>query len=324
MKDEENNYENSWVVVLAAGEGTRVQELSKDHGGSRAPKQYCPFGTEKTLLRRSLERAFALVPPERIVVVVAPHHEEWWRHELKDLPEKNILVQPRNRGTASGVLFPLVEILAREPDARILFLPSDHYVELEEVLQNSLREALALTYWHEDQILLLGVTPEKPDSQYGYIEHSPEGWDGLYRVQRFREKPSYEAAEALIRQGALWNSFMFLGSGRILLHLFTRYLPDLRPLVEWRYSLKNGDNPKRVLAEVYEALPTYDFSRDLLEKAVGNLYVYPVPHCGWSDLGTPERLHRFFQNTAPQAKTLSKGIRSLRKVANNLIEGAPG
>lgn len=308
---ERKTYDDSWVVVLAGGEGSRIQDLSIDAAGKPAPKQYCRFGTQKTLLRRALERSFHLVPPERVLTVVAPHHKKWWKRELNDLPKGNILVQPSNRGTAAGVLLPLVEILTRDPDARVLFLPSDHYVEREEVLRRALEEALVLSYWREDQVLLLGITPERPDPQYGWIEHNAEEWDGIFQVERFREKPPLEEAQRLLAQGALWNSFMFHSSGRLLLHLFSKLLPALHPVLDWKFSSASGNNPEVALQAVYERLPAFDFSRDLLEKAGGHLHVYPVPHCGWSDLGTPERLIQFFQKISISSADFASKIAAL-------------
>lgn len=288
-KNREKLPEDTWVVVLAAGEGSRIQGLSFDVYGEKAPKQYCHFGTSKTLLERAIGRARRLVPPRRILAVVTPHHRKWWKRELGELPEENILVQPLNRGTAAGILYPLVEILSRDRDARILFLPSDHYVSHEEILAKALRDALKRAYWREDRILILGITPERADSQYGWVEHSRESWDGVFRVRRFREKPLPQDAELLFAQGALWNSFMFHAPGRLLLKLFSEILPDLHPLLEWKFN-----SPDR-LGAIYEKLPTFDFSRDLLEKASRKLLVYPVPQCGWSDLGTPERLMKFYR-----------------------------
>jgi hypothetical protein len=56
--------------------------------------------------------------------------------------------------------------------------------------------------------------------------------------------------------------------------------------------------------ELYDHLPTLDFSRDIVEGQEANLQVLAVPPCGWSDLGTPKRvaetLRRFLPHNIPQ------------------------
>jgi hypothetical protein len=44
------------------------------------------------------------------------------------------------------------------------------------------------------------------------------------------------------------------------------------------------------LADLYEELPDLDFSRAILQGQEGYLRALAVPECGWSDLGTPERV----------------------------------
>jgi mannose-1-phosphate guanylyltransferase len=90
--------ENLWVVFLAAGEGKRVKELTRDRRGLAAPKQYSSIDGRATLLETTLARARKIAPPERIVVIVARQHRKWWETELADLPDRNVIVQPENRG----------------------------------------------------------------------------------------------------------------------------------------------------------------------------------------------------------------------------------
>lgn len=124
-----NRSRHLWAVVLAAGDGIRVRAWTKDPSGAPIPKQYCCFWGAKTMLGWALERATALVPPERVAVIVADQHRGFWQKELLGLPAENVVVQPRNRGTTAGVLLPVPQILLRrDPQARFLVLPSDHYV----------------------------------------------------------------------------------------------------------------------------------------------------------------------------------------------------
>ncbi|MBF0492615.1 MAG: NTP transferase domain-containing protein [Deltaproteobacteria bacterium] len=273
-----------WALVLAAGEGKRVQSLSRDSQGLAVPKQFCSWGTGRSMLRWAVDRAMAWVPPERTVVVTAFEHRRWWKPELQEFPEENIIVQPKNRGTAIGILLPLLHILQRDPRATVLVFPSDHFVEEEEVLEEAMGKALQEMRWITDSFILFGMSPNSADSEYGWIIPSENSEGPLQSVNLFVEKPNQDLASALLKKGGLWNSFMFAAKGNSLLRLYLRNFSELVILL-----LKEFKN----LPLLYEDFPTLDFSRDILEHNISDLRVFPVPYCGWSDLGTPERLNAY-------------------------------
>ena len=244
------------------------------------------------MLRDALTRAESLVPKDRIVTVVAARHRRWWEAELKEFPSENVVIQPENKGTAAGLLLPLMEILRRDADAEVLVLPSDHYVADETVLKMAFLAALPAAHEAFQRVVLLGITPDQADTEYGWIVPMPRGKEFVCGVERFVEKPELGIAMRLFREGGLWNSFMFAASGHTLLYLFQEILPDLlSPFLPRLFDVSPRWNSV-ALAELYQKLPTYDFSRHLMEKASHHLGVLPVPPCGWSDLGTPERVRR--------------------------------
>jgi mannose-1-phosphate guanylyltransferase len=283
--------QNTWALVLAAGEGSRLRSLTTDSSGVAVPKQFCSLRGGPSLLQEALHRAQAVAPRERICTVVAESHRRWWQGTLWSLPAANIFVQPANRGTAIGILVPVLRILARDPLARIVFLPADHYVRDEEVLARALRAAVRALLRHEDELLLLGLTPEEADPELGYILPDAAGVGVAQRVQRFVEKPDLVTAHELIGAGGLWNSFIFAANGFAVLSLirsrFPEIVEDLDTALARDANLRRG---ARALAEVYERMPEIDFSRHVVQGAEHRLRVMPVPRCGWSDLGTPRRV----------------------------------
>lgn len=280
-----------WALVLAAGSGSRLRTLTGNGGGTAVPKQYCSLAGGPSLVRETLARARRIAPPDRVVVVVAEEHAVWWRPALADLPESNIVVQPLNRGTAAGILLPLLTILDRDPRATVAVLPSDHHVADEETLARSLRTALDVAERDGERIVLLGIEPEATDSDYGWIVPGERARDGIAAVRTFVEKPRPELAVELLRRGGLWNSFLFAASGSALRALFLRRRPSLlgalviAPRGNWRDA-----ESRRTLARIYSDLPISDFSRELLQGTEDRLALLPVPDCGWSDLGTPARV----------------------------------
>lgn len=115
-----SGHEPLWAIVLAAGDGRRLQGLTTQ-GGVAVPKQFCALEHGPSLLQEALDRAHSVVRRERICTVVASAHRRWWSGRLEGVPAANVVVQPRNRGTANGILLPLLTILERDPHALSAF-----------------------------------------------------------------------------------------------------------------------------------------------------------------------------------------------------------
>ena len=128
-----------WGLVLAAGKGSRMTEVTHLLCGRPLPKQFAPLVSERTLLQETLDRMAPLIPPERTVVVVAEGHEELARMQLADKPGVEIISQPRDLGTGPGLLLPLTHVLARDPQATVAVFPSDHHFERAEPLRAALQ-----------------------------------------------------------------------------------------------------------------------------------------------------------------------------------------
>jgi len=302
---------DAWAIVLAGGDGTRVRDLARGPNGDAVPKQYCSFGGEKSLLALALARARSVVGPGRVLTVVAEQHRPWWEAELgrvpAGIPAENVVVQPENRGTANGVLLGLTRIVSRQGSlARVLVLPSDHFVGQEETLIWHLERGILAARQDPSRVVLLGMTPEALDTEYGWIL-SPAAASGLARpVAEFVEKPDAASSQRLMERGALLNSFIFVARAATLLLLYRRVMPEILQRFLPRLSRPEAW-ARGFLRRLYRTLPSRDFSRELLEHCTDDLSVVPVPPCGWSDLGTPARLLRFQRLRAREARRRASG-----------------
>jgi mannose-1-phosphate guanylyltransferase len=220
--------------------------------------------------------------------VVLESHRQWWTPELRHLPQENVAVQPANRGTGAAVLLPLLSILDQDPEATVVVFPCDHFVEQEAVLRRALRDTLAVA---GDRLVLLGAKPRSNDTELGWICPQHAAVPEPAPISTFVEKPAPEVLERLRRKGALVNTLILTGPAAALLELYRESAPDVLELL-------GGDrgDPKRptpeALEHAYREMEHLDFSRDLLEPAAqhNHLWVTLLPSCGWSDLGTKERL----------------------------------
>ena len=285
-----------WAVVLAGGDGDRVSSMTRDTDGSVVPKQFWCCGGQTPMVRWALARARHIAPAPRVLVVVTEPHRAFWERHLADVPRHNILVQPANRGTAAGVLRALVEIQSREiTTAPVVLLPSDHYVEDERVLHEALGVAIRRACHGDPPVALLGIRPTTQEAGYGWIV--PESPGSFARVRRFAEKPPAPQVREMIRDGALINSLILAARAHVLLALIARVFPD--NLRAFQRFAREPDGAE-VVRRLYAALPSMDLSRDVLQRSTAFLSVINVPPCGWSDLGTPERLRQFLDR-APAA-----------------------
>ncbi len=246
------------------------------------PKQYCSLRGGTSLLADALNRGSVFAPRERLCAVVAAQHGQWWADGRIGLPDSNVFVQPHNRGTAHGILLSLVRIAARDPQAIVVLLPADHYFRDEETIAVSLRRAVVLAAENSDAIHLLGVKPDVADPDLGYILPYLNARQRSRRIVRFVEKPRLGQARRLVGLGALWNVFIIAASIRTLLAL---YGPSFDATMA---AMRNAEGPE--LDKLYRTLPNIDFSRDILEGNEAKLRVLTVPGCGWTDLGTLDRV----------------------------------
>jgi mannose-1-phosphate guanylyltransferase len=297
-----------WSLVLAGGDGNRLRALTTKPCGTSVPKQYCSLHGGHSLLEDAIARAQRVVAPDRVCTIVAQQHRQWWTESatlLEALERGNLIVQPRNLGTGIGILYSLLHILAKDPQARIVMLPADHYVRDEDTLNRALLQAVERLERNADRPLLLGLQPEEPDTDLGYVLPGDPDPRGGHAVARFIEKPGYSVAREIIDAGGLWNTFIIVAAARTLLDL---YMPRYAALVmEMQVGLAKGQSAGSptgswpALLSLYDRLPELDFSRDLLEGRAADLCVLRVPPCGWSDLGTPRRVGEIVQRFARDA-----------------------
>jgi len=282
--------QRTWALVLAAGDGTRLATLTRDSSGRSVPKQFCSLNGGRSLLEDAMHRARQIVPRDRLCAIVAADHRRYWQRSLWTPPASNVIVQPRNRGTAHGILLAVLSILERDPLARIVFLPADQYVRDEKALAASLREGATHITRDPDAIALVGIGPEEADPELGYIVPGAPLADGARTVETFVEKPDATVARRLISNGALWNSFIFAASGPALLGMLREKLPESTDAMATALARDARTGRDSAVADVYEHLTSVDFSRAVIQGAETRLRVVTAPACGWSDLGTPQRV----------------------------------
>lgn len=295
----------TWVIVLAGGDGRRLEAVARERFGHARPKQFCDFGAG-TLLARTLDRAARITTDERTIVVTTRAHRAFADECLDAYPLVRRAEQPRNLDTTPGILHPLLKVLEADPGARVAILPSDHHVERDWAFASVVREALGSLEEHPDDLLMIGAPAAGVEDGYGWIV--PAGgvgprWGG---VATFREKPPLHEIPALAAAGALRNTFVLVARAQTLVSMVAENVPS------WHEGLTSARGPADV-ERVYNTLPASNFSHDVLERARERLRVVPLGDVGWDDIGTPERLSRALRMGGRVPREIEYGALAMAK-----------
>lgn len=287
----DNDGQHVWAVVLAGGEGTRVRTFMTQLCGGRGIKQFCAVIGQRSLLEHTLARVERRIPRERILVVVSRDHQQEAAAQLGHWPEENVIVQPRSRDTAAGILLPLAYITQRDPEATVAIFPSDHFIVAEDRFMAAVEEAWIESRDFPREFILLGVRPDSIEEGYGWIE--PAGEEHGRRtsgVRQFWEKPSRSQARLLHERAAVWNTFVSVGLASTLWDLIYHAAPDLyADFTVIRQALMQTDRT-HVIDTVYAQMQPVNFSTAVCQRLPSRLRVFPLPEVGWSDWGSVERI----------------------------------
>ena len=282
------------AVILAGGDGTRLSSLTRKLTGDDRPQQFCRLVGSETLLAATRRRARRLIPPENLFTVVTRKHERFYGPELRDTVPGTVVVQPEGRGTAPAMLYALLRLETVSPENPVVIMPSDHHVSDDDAFMARVAGALEAAQTRPEKVILLGIVPDRPETEYGWIEPSelllgPSPWP-FYAVRRFWEKPPALVAERLAQAGCLWNSFVIVAKPGTLGHLIRRAVPRLAEAFAPLASRLGTPWEEDATRAVYEGLPATDFSKQVLQAVPAALAVLPVSGFEWNDLGDPVRV----------------------------------
>jgi mannose-1-phosphate guanylyltransferase len=290
-QSDESNYA---AVILAGGDGVRLSSFTRKVFGYHVPKQFCPLFDGETMLERTMRRVALVVPPAQTLTVLNRVHERFYSPILGARASSWLLVQPENRGTAAAILCALCRLIERGHTGAVAIFPSDHYVSDDSRFMRHVSDAFRAVALAPRLLVLLGITPDGPDTEYGWIEPgaSVAATDPVLgqinRIRRFCEKPSAAVAHDLYGRNCLWNSFILVGNALNLLSLTARALPEM--YAEFTRLESVAASEEEVLRVIFRDLPSLDFSRSVLAAFPEEFSVLPVTGVGWSDLGDPRRL----------------------------------
>ena len=269
-----------WSVILAGGVGSRFWPLSTAH----RPKQLLPLASERPLLRDSLDRLAPLTDAHHTLILTNASLVEPISRLAPEIPRENLVAEPHPAGTAAALTWAAAQIArASGPSAIMMSIHADWSVADAEGFRAALTRAAVIAATNHS-LVTVGVVPSRPDPGYGYIRPGEEIPDssGARRVSEFVEKPGAARAEAMVREGCLWNSGIFVWRAGDFLAEVRKHCSEVAPAL---------DAHPTDLAAFFAAVPNpIAVDVGVLERS-DRVVVIPGDF-GWDDVGTWASLRR--------------------------------
>lgn len=275
------NLDRIHPVVLSGGSGSRLWPLSR----AGYPKQFLPLAGEQTMLQGTMQR---VAGPQFAAPLMICNNEHRFvvAEQLRtaNISANRIILEPIGRNTAPAVAVAALTLLQQHEDALMLVLPSDHVIKNQAAFHAAIaqaEQAVRLGY-----LVTFGITPDKPETGYGYIQQGQAlTAEGVHQVARFVEKPDADTAATYVASGEfLWNSGIFLFSARQYLAELKLHHPTMVEACEAALANAEQDlNFCRLDKDAFSASPSDSIDYAVMEKTQ-HAAVVPVD-MDWSDLG---------------------------------------
>lgn len=301
------------ALIMAGGKGTRFWPKSTEE----KPKQFISLLNERTMIQLTVDRIKKILPIEKIFISTAKKYSNLVKEQLPDLPEKNIIMEPVGRNTAPCILLSTLYIKQIYKNCNIAVLPSDHIIVNETNFLKTIEKANTFVSNEQESIVTIGITPDRPETGYGYIKYNKYEKNEIVKVSKFVEKPTLEKAkEYLASQEYLWNAGMFIFNINYMLkELMINYKEGYEMLQ--KIPSIHSKNYEEILNEIYPKCESISIDYAVMERSK-NVYVIPS-NFGWDDIGTWQALERYI--TPDNAKNFIKGNVSVYDSSNNTIYG---
>ena len=274
--------DNKYCLILAGGNGSRLWPISR----TTKPKQFLDlFGTGRSLLQQTYDRVAQFIDPSHIYVSTNVDYLELVHEQLPEVDDMHILEEPLRRGTLAAVAWGSVFIAKQNPQSMLFVTPSDQIILREEQYRQDVLAGLQFVS-ENDGLLVMGITPSRPETGYGYIQmNDEEPLSGdIVPVKSFTEKPDAEFANIFLQEGNfLWNTGLLCFSTRVMLSNLFRLVPEYQVEIPRMMAEAESADPKLV-PESFSVLPNYNMDVSILERSE-HVYVQRG-HFGWADVGT--------------------------------------
>lgn len=269
------------AVIMAGGAGVRLWPLSR----RSRPKQILRLFSGTSLLRQSYERIATLLTPDQICVITNQSHLPIVAEELPELSAANMVGEPVGRDTANAVGLASALLAHRDPEAVIGMFTADHMITPTDRFCKTVEKAYEVAEANPDALVTMGIRPNRPDINYGYVRRGERISEGVFKVNKFTEKPSMGTAiKYLSSEEYYWNSGMFAWKASAILNQLQKHLPQTYEAVQEIAEAWNTDARQQKLESLYPTLMKISIDFAVMERAE-KVFVVEMD-CHWVDVGS--------------------------------------
>ena len=280
-----SNNEKPVVLILAGGKGERFWPRS----GKKHPKYLQKIYSSKTLLEETLDRALLVTSKDRIFIGCSLHCQEAICKTHPEIPKETFIIEPCRRSTAPMIALASLFFEKRFPKAVHVVMPADHYIARPDVFADTIHEAVRAA--RKEFLITLGISPKRPETQYGYIHAGEKISETEARaVFLFKEKPDKSTAEKYLAAGSyFWNSGIFVWSGNLILQELSRHAPEIFTPLSSSFRFSSWERSKD-FRFAFANVPALSIDVAVMEKSKKAAVVPARFH--WDDLGSWMSLER--------------------------------
>jgi len=269
-------------VIMAGGSGTRLWPLSR----AGYPKQFLVLSGNTSLFQQAVTRLQGLAAPGYHVaapmVVGNEEHRFMVLDQLREVKTEPVavLLEPVGRNTAPAITIAALQALQGGQDPILVVASADQTITDVDAYTQALRKAVDVAAG--GAIALLGITPDTPETAYGYIRADGD------RVAQFVEKPDLATAQKYLAAGGYyWNAGMFVLKASVWLGALERFRPDIARACAAAWATRSSDAKfVRPGKAEFAAVPAESVDYAVMEKCPGVLDIRVQPlAAGWNDLG---------------------------------------
>ena len=307
-----------YCIITAGGEGKRFWPFSR----SAKPKQFLNVDNSgKSFLQHTFDRISKAIPTDHILIITAEKYKDLVLEQVPQIQKENLLLEPYARNTAPCLVYATYSLLKRDPEAEVIVSPSDQLVEDSDVFTGAVDKAFNFIQ-ENDVLVTLGITPTRPDINYGYIQ-AAGGKTACQKgepmkVKTFTEKPDRNLAEVFMKTGEFfWNSGIFVWKAETFRKEIEKFLPEVTSLFNGWENVLGTPLEQEFIHRAFTDCINISVDYAVMSKT-DKAWIFPVSF-SWNDIGNWCSLYECHPNKDERGNLINTEKKIVDNTRNTMV-----